>query len=512
LTDYAGGSAQLTVDLYGVTDFPSPGDDHHLFVNVNGVEHAELRFDGTSVASTTIEVPEGVLAAGTNFLELVAPGDTGNPFDIMAFESMAVSFDRESQAANGTWSGTIDERGKFLITGFDGEVVAWKGNRRRTGVDDLVLKGEGTWAAADASAIRTPSIQVDVPFASGEPRSGLVDYMIISHDLFIDSVALGQIESLQHTRGYTTRVVDVEAIYAQYSDYERSADAISAFIKEARPRFVLLVGGDSTDYGDYLGLASQSFVPTHYVQTDDLVTYAPADSRYVDYNGDNRPSAAIGRLPVRTITELDQVAAKILAYNPPVDSVQASGPSDNFREFAVINEQYAALLSPFLNTRSIFADDLGLNLAKAELTNELNGGGKLVSYVGHSSFSIWGLNPAHGIVFYANDARALTNTTPHLITQWGCWNTYFADPRQDTMGSGFLFQSNGAAAIIGATALTDLTLLQSLGEVFFGEFGGNTTLGEALMDAQRDFGRVNPEAAPLLRGMALLGDPATELR
>ncbi|MEM9303578.1 MAG: SdrD B-like domain-containing protein, partial [Pseudomonadota bacterium] len=446
LPGYAGGPAELTVNVYGVTDFPSPGDDHHLFINVNGVELSELRFDGTAVATTTITVPDGVLVEGTNFLDLVAPGDTGNPFDIMAYEGLEVSYARATEAFNGAWRGTFDQSGKFQVSGFSGDVVAWKGHRRRTGTDTLYLKGKGTWTAADESAILAPSIQADVPLASGAPLRGLVDYMIISHDLFIGSAALADIEALQQSRGYVTRVVDVDAIYAEYSDYERSADAISAFIKAARPRFVLLVGGDSTDYGDYLGLASQSFVPTHYVQTDDLVTFAPADSRFVDYNGDNRPSAAIGRLPVRTIAELDQVAAKILAYSPPTNSVQASGPSDSFREFAVINEQYAALLSPYVTTRSIFADDLGLNLAKSELTTELNDGGKLLSYVGHSSFAIWGLNPSHGIVFYADDARALTNSTPHLITQWGCWNTYFTDPRQDTMGSGFLFQANGAAA------------------------------------------------------------------
>ena len=94
------------------------------------------------------------------------------------------------------------------------------------------------------------------------------------------------------------------------------ADAIGRYLKQAKPRFVLLVGGDSHDYHNYLGLASQSFIPTRYAQTDALVTYAPADGWYVDYNNDGKPQAALGRLPVRTVAELTQLVAKLDELRP----------------------------------------------------------------------------------------------------------------------------------------------------------------------------------------------------
>ncbi|MCU0809212.1 MAG: C25 family cysteine peptidase, partial [Candidatus Contendobacter sp.] len=99
-----------------------------------------------------------------------------------------------------------------------------------------------------------------------------------------------------------------------------------------------------------------------------------------------------------------------------------------------------------------------------------------------------------------------------LVTQWGCWNTYFVNPKQDTMANAFLFQAHGAAAVLGATALTDVGVLSGLGNVFFKQLGQSATLGEALQAAQRIYLNQNPAAASKLRGFALLGDPAAEVR
>ncbi|MEM9305365.1 MAG: C25 family cysteine peptidase, partial [Pseudomonadota bacterium] len=469
-------------------------------------------FDGTDVATTTVSVPDGVLVAGTNTLELTAPGDTGNPFDIMAYEGLAAAFTRAPQAVGGAWKGMIDQGGKFAITGFAGDVVAWRGDRRRTGTDTINLRGQGHWIAVEVGETLAPSIQADVPPASGRPPRGQVDYLIIAHDQFVATAALDDLQSLQQARGYSTRVVAAEEIYAHYSDYERSAAAIGEFIRHARPRFVLLVGGDSTDYHDHLGLASQSFVPTHYVQTDDLVTYAPADGPYVDFNGNGTPQAAIGRLPVRTEDELDLLVAKLQTYLPPDTAHFSAGPSDSGRQFAELSEGYAASLSSAWAFEETYADDFAvLADANAALTDALNGTGMLVSYLGHSSFGIWGLNPSHGILFRANEARALANAAPHLITQWGCWNTYFVDPQLDTMANGFLLQDDGAAHVLGAAALTDVNLLRQFGERFFDEIGRQDTVGETLRFAIQRYIQADPNAARALRGFAFLGDPAAPL-
>jgi uncharacterized repeat protein (TIGR01451 family) len=514
LPGYAGGDVTLHLSIWGVTDWSGATQDHHLVVKVNGTQVEDARFDGSTDASRSVLIPAGTLNVTGNTLTLEAPGDTGYDYDIQAFDGFSVEYDRRTEAHLGRWQGTIPDgtTAKIQVTGFEGESVAWRGVQRRVGDSVLSIQGKGSWLAADARGIRQPQVQAEIPVPAATPTRGEVDYLIIAHPQFIGTQAIADLVALQQGRGYRTAVIDVDTLYAAYSDFEVSPDAIRSYLREARAPYVLLVGGDSYDYRDYLGLASQSFVPTHYVKTGTLVTYTPADTRHVDYNGDSLPQARIGRLPARTEAELAQVVAKLTSYAPPTVALFAAGPSDSPREFAQVSEGYAGQLLPDMPYSESYVDDLGLTNAKVTLTAELNLGGAVVSYIGHSSYRIWGLNPSHGILFWADDARASTNDGPHLVTQWGCWNTYFVDPRQDTMANGFLLQAHGAAAVLGATALTDLNMLRDFGEAFFAQVGRRATLGDTLLRAQQAYAGAHPGAAADLRGFVLLGDPAAELR
>ncbi|MCP5424170.1 MAG: hypothetical protein H6970_03780 [Gammaproteobacteria bacterium] len=514
LPGYAGGDATLHLTLWGVTDWPGVGDDHHLRVKVNEQTLADFSFDGNRDASRDFTVPEGALTASGNTLTLEAPGDTGFAYDIQAFDGFTVAYARQTQAQDGAWRGTIPTNvtSPVQVSGFQGETVAWKGAQRRVGDGSVILKGAGAWQAADGRALQTPIVQAAIPQPAQTPERGAVDYLIVSHPQFLDTPALTQLAALQESRGYSTAVLDVQSLYAAYSDFAVDPEALRAYLRQARPPFVLLVGGDSYDYRDYLGLASQSFIPTFYAATDSLVTQAPADNRFVDYNDNGIPQAAIGRLPVRTVAELTAVADKLVHYQPPTRAVLAAGPSDGGRQFAQVSEEQAQPLLNRFVTQTFYVDDEGLPNAQAALLQALDQDGALVSYVGHSSFRIWGLNPSHGILLWADDARRLTNPTPHLVTQWGCWNTYFVDPNQDTLANGFLLQDHGAAGVLGATALTDLNLLRDFGTEFFRQYAQQPTLGEALRAAQRRYITGNPKAASALRGFVLLGDPATELK
>jgi hypothetical protein len=514
---YAGTGALLRLSLWGVTDWPGEEPDHHVIVKVNGQAVDEGWFDGSVDATRTIELPAVLLRSeseGNNNLVLEAPGDTGHDYDIQALDSFRIGYERLTQAHDGAWQGTIPRGVKILIDGFQGEAVAWKGKERRLSDGDapLIVRGKGKWVAADTRAIRQPSVQSTIPAPVPKPQKKATDYLIVSHAQFMDTKAMAGLVALQQSRGYSTAVVDVARLYAAYSDFEVDPEAIRRYLKKTKPNFVLFVGADSYDYHDYLGLASQSFVPTRYVATDDLITYAPADSPYVAYKGNGVPQAAIGRLPVRTETELDQLVANLQSYVPASQAVLSSGPSDSGRQFAAVSEGYAAQLPVQIGAHPIAVDDLGLGSAKAELLDELNAlVGALVSFVGHSSYAMWGLNPT-GALLVASEARGLINASPHLITQWGCWNTYFVNPNQDTMANAFLFQDHGAgaAAVLGATALTDLGLLQGLGEAFFDQIGRKPTIGEVLLKAQKNYARDHPQAAAKIRAFTLLGDPAME--
>ena len=69
----------------------------------------------------------------------------------------------------------------------------------------------------------------------------------------------------------------------QFSHGQVDAAAIGRLIsartaRQARYQHVLLVGGDSYDYRNSAGSGSISFIPSLYVDTSDLVQYAPSDA------------------------------------------------------------------------------------------------------------------------------------------------------------------------------------------------------------------------------------------
>ncbi len=511
LPGYADGSANLTLSLWGVTDWPGDDPDHHLVIKVNGEQIDESWFDGSVDASRDLTLPAGLLRETGNTLTLEAPGDTGYAYDVQALDHFTVHYDRHTRADRGAWQGRLPTGTEIKVEGFQGEVIAWHNNQRRIGENHIIIKDAGQWVAADSRAIHRPTVETDLPIPADNQTAGGVDYLIISHPVFIDSAAMGDLVALQESRGYETAVIDVDTLYAAYTDYEVSPEAIRQYIKQVKPRFALLVGGDSYDYHDYKHLASQSFIPTYYAQTDDLVTYAPADGHYADYNGNGIAQLPLGRLPVRTVTELTQLVAKLESYTPPNRAVLSAGPSGSGRQYAAISDNYATYLPGHWSYSQAYMDDAEAATVQAILQTELNLSGALVSYIGHSSYAIWGLNPSQGLLLRASQVRQLNNPTPHLITQWGCWNTYFVNPNQETMANAFLFQNQGAAAVIGATALTDLNLLSGLGNEFFQQIGQEDTLGEAFVTAQQRYAQQHAVASRL-RGFILLGDPAAELR
>ena len=511
LPGYAGGDAELSIAVWGLTDWEGR-NDHHLIVEVAGVEVADVRFDGFSSPIIEAKIPAFLLSESNNRLTLRVPGDTGFPYDIQALDRFWIDYSRFSEAYAGEWQGTVNTTDPVLVTGFGaGDAVAWNGAQRRTGAREIVVSGRGLWIAADSEGIRRPEVALHYK-STALPARGSVDYLIISHHQFLNSASMRALVGLQKSRGYGTSVVDVAGIYAAYSDFEADAGAIRRAIQTVQPKYVLLVGADSFDYHDYLGLGSQSFVPTQYVRTGSVVTYAPADNMLADFNDDGIPEVAIGRLPVRTSDELSRLVSKLRTWLPPVQGVFASGPSDAARQLAEANESFAEGLAGALSVVPVAVDDLGFDLSRSVLLDELDQEARLVSYVGHSSFGIWGLNPNSGILLKTEDVRGAWNPSPHLVTQWGCWNTYFVDPRRDTLANAFLLQESGAAAVMGATALTNSFALQELGVAFMQRYAQGQTLGQTFRLALRDRVRANPQSAESLRGFVLLGDPAAELR
>ena len=96
-----------------------------------------------------------------------------------------------------------------------------------------------------------------------------------------------------------------------------------------------------------------------------------------------------------------------------------------------------------------------------------------------------------------------------MVLQWGCWNTYYVDPVNQYLVQSLLFSGDrGAAAVLGASTLTDAGSEQLLGELLTPRLAiQGMTLGQALQDAKVELARTRPELADVLVGWSLMGDP-----
>ncbi len=92
------GPVELTVAMWGVTDFPQT-PDHHVVIEVNGVELADEWFDGLEDHPVQVEIPDWVLEPQDNVLRVLLPHDTGAQYDLVNYDHYQVRFPRPFEAA-----------------------------------------------------------------------------------------------------------------------------------------------------------------------------------------------------------------------------------------------------------------------------------------------------------------------------------------------------------------------------------------------------------------------------
>ncbi len=521
LPNLAAGPVNLRVRLWGYGDQEGSAPDHHVIVKLNGTEIAQRTFDGFTPWEPMVEV-SGVAQASGNVLEVQLPLDTGYSLDYIGFEGFEATYSRATEARGERFKCTAERLRAFSIGGFAaGEPVAiWKVSgqsmtrqlRQPVGGAVVGAGGAGNVYAASQRALYRPGILAGVPAAK---LSSPAEYLIVTHPAFASATA--DLVALEESRGFTTELVTVDGIFAAYSDHASSAAALKSFLSASLARgnlrYVLLVGADTTDPYDHLGMGSISFVPTDYRDFPPVARFSPTDESLVDRQNDGLGDVPIGRLPVRTPAELDAVVAKLYAWEAAIGTGQpsallAAGLSDGDRALATLNETYAGSLFGW-NTVLAQVDDSSAGVVQQQVLDAIDAGAHLVSYVGHSSMGQWDFTP----ILKWQDVAALSNAgLPNLITAWGCWNSYYVEPTIESLSARLLRQPNaGAAGTIGATTLTSETSHRLLGNLFFARVNaGANSVGEAFHGAKQDLA-TQGGAADAIYGMTLLGDPAMSL-
>ncbi len=536
LPELVTGPAALTVNLWGGLDFAGVSPDHSVEIVLNGRSLGSQRFDGLTAADLQFNVDANALRDRDNQLSIRVLADTGYTADLVLLDGFSVQYQRRARAdvgqlqfgSFGTAIANNDllfqsgfELGTFDLRGVTGNSVLWTEHQGRISRD---LINQDTRLLGDVNALMlTPENQVASPeVIAAAPVAVMpdnVDYLIVTHPQF--EAELAPLLALQRQRGYRTTVLRTNEIYALESGNEADPDAIARVIAQIRPRFVLLVGGDSYDYHNYLGLGTQSFLPTFYRRADEIVRFAASDAYYADFNRDGAPDTALARIPARTNADLARAIESIIerSAQPALRYFASAGNSSGSESFAQNSRANFSYLRQTQVKSYGLVDEIGFEDSQQATRAALAGGADWINYVGHSSPNRWALQnlldtqQLNGIV---------RSGPPAIISQWGCWNNYFVLPNQDTMSYALMFRSNQlASAVIGSTSLAEDASHMVLANRFFdlvedGQFderGGNVnTIGEALMYAKRDLAETAPDHIESNYSIVLFGDPAQPLR
>lgn len=510
--------AELRLQLRGVTHNPQVEDDHDLDLRLNGQPLATIRFDGQTVFTATLTIPAGQLQTGDNELLLDNTPEGASFLDVVQLNWVELTYATPPTAVNDRLQFS-QTSGSLTLTGFSGDPVLLDITNpaqpqqlvAETGTAvSLTTTPSDHIIAIGPVGFQKPAAIEPVRQSAWRDTGNQADLLIITTDPL--APALAPLVAARQAEGLAVAVATTAEIYDAFGDGAASPESIQAFVRyaattwaEPRPRYLFLVGDATTDYRNYLGLAPENSVPSLMVPVQ-FSGETVSDSRLADVDDDMRPDLAVGRWPVSTVAEVEELVARTLAYegetavNRILFATDATEP-----QFAQIAQQ--------------LADDSGLNTAAVSILNgptasevaaAWNQGGWLTSYVGHGSLAQWGKDD----VFTRDAVNELTATTPPIVVQLTCLTGLFAHPQQTSLSETMLHSKNGPVLLVAATSLTVSTHQEPFAASLYQHLQDPaiSRIGDAFQAAKLSLDVANNEGLREVSDtFALFGDPSAHI-
>ncbi len=526
-------NAKLEAEMVGFVDLPIEGNDHHYEVLVNGVLLGDRQFDGSSVdifSSEEASVSEGINTFKFNYRPLAEV-----PFDRISLNEIRVTYPRTTVMTDGYIQGFFDAQQVQVSNVSSARVYHRDQNGDLRRIIGSLRSGEGIIFSTAGQAGEYIVVS-DEPGQTGfnsaivralpdtqDISSGSAEYLIIAHPSLMGD-ELDELVAMR-SEDYSVKLVDVNQVYAQFGNHNFGFQGIEAYIEHAvenmGTKYVVLVGNDTYDYTNN-SFDAVSLMPTKYVETrlgGLRITQTASDASYGDIDDDGVPDIAIGRIGARTKAEIAFVINKIKAYQAREGYVgrilMATDKDDlgsgvNFTADAqdLIDAMPADWRGSLREDFRAFPEVDGHQEAHDKVIRGINAGVSVVEYIGHSSQFSWAFTSPSMLSF--REIPDLTNVgKPAVITQWGCWNTYYVDPNGNTMGDRFMLGGeHGGVAVLGASSLTTSEGERGLGiELNKRLFNDGVTIGEALIAAKKALAE-RADHPDIQLSWQILGDPA----
>ncbi len=372
------------------------------------------------------------------------------------------------------------------------------------------------------------------------------EYVIITVPDFKDA-AKTLADFHRKTNGLKVTVVLLEDIYNEFSSGQQDLTAIRDFLKmfydrnlpfNEKLKYVLLFGDGSFDYKDRLN-NNQNIIPTFesYSSNSELTSFCTDD--YIGFldddeglRMDSNPSASldigIGRFPVNTIAEAEQVVEKIIHYKTNKSSSAWKNEltfvaDDEDTNLHLRDAEQVIGINTIENKDYYNIDKIYLDSYKQEnaaggdrypdvvdaILRKLFTGTFFIDYTGHGGPSNW----AQERVFNIQDIKNLKNKDklPLFMTAT-CDFSPFDNPKIISAGESLLLNPEGGAiAMLSTTRVvysnSNKEMNKALMNHLFQKVNGRMpTIGEILQQAKNEAtsNRNN-------RKFVLLGDPAMTL-
>lgn len=515
--------AQLEVLLQGVTS-----QNHLVQVALNGANLGNISFAGNDQGLGTLSVPLATLHNGVNTVEFRALNGAA---DVSLVDTIRLTYPHSYAADANSLAVSIDDGSTRRIFGFTSSHIRVVDITTPADIIDLTqtakvnheindtfsvdlqlqsansLHPHTLLVFADGSESMAAGFRQNQPSSSASQTTG-ADYVIITTaDL---KPSLEGLAELRRNQGMVVQVVDIEDLYDEFTFGQHSPQAIHDYLQRAmnvwtrEPNYVLLAGDASYDPKNYLGRGFNDRVPTKLLDTN--LMEAASDDWLADFDNDGVADIAIGRLPVRTVAEMNALVAKIVGYEnaapePARSAVLVADISFEGQSRAIETLLPYGMAVTTINRSS--ADDATVH---DHIIAALSHGPRVTNFVGHGSNGVW----TGGSVLSNFDSPGLMNTNRlSVFTMMTCFNGYFHDAFNDSLSEALLKSPGGAVAVWASTTLTETAGQNVIAQEFYRNlFGARpATLGDAarlakLVTSDRD----------VRRSWTLFGDPAMRLR
>ncbi len=352
--------------------------------------------------------------------------------------------------------------------------------------------------------------------------------------------------------GLRVRIVAADQLYNEFSSGTPDANAYRRYLKmlydraatEAdRPRFLLLMGDGAWDNrlrtATWQGYQPEQFLlcyesdnsysHTECYVSDDYFTLLD-DGEGGDLQGGDKSDVAVGRLPVRTVSQAKAVVDKILAYAGNGNSgswqnlIVMMGDDGNDNQHMKDADDAASMveqLQPSMEVRRILWDAYERTATATgnsypdvtqQIRQLMSTGALVMNYSGHGAATTL----SHEKVVDVSDFSSAASTHLPLWVTASCDIMPFDGQTENIGETALLNPDGGAIAFYGTTRTVFQTYNRLMNMAFmrhlFDTSGGQSpTIGEAVQRAKNELIDGKSDLTANKLQFTLLGDPALRL-